>query len=129
MCWCDDAQTRRFTLDLQKFAPPNWNGKVYVSAATGFISPDRRLTLRFVRFNDAAQAPEITPVNLAVFTQESKVKRKVEVPFANEGAGYAEVMKTPLKERFYKVGLGGYSDAVKCAALAYDETYVYGALE
>ena len=127
--WCDDAQTRRFTLDLQKFAPPNWNGKVYVSAATGFISPDRRLTLRFVRFNDAVQAPEITPVDLAAFTQELKVKRKVEVPFASGGAGYAEVMKTPLKERFYKVGLGGYSDAVKCAALAYDETYVYGALE
>jgi len=127
--WVNEYGAKQFTLDLAKLAPANWTGKVYISAATGFVAPGRQITLQLVRFNDAVQAPEADPVNLARFASQAKVQRKVAVPILNDKANFNNVIAKPLPGKFYKLGLNGYANAVKTAALAMDKNYIYGALE
>ncbi|MBE6366385.1 MAG: hypothetical protein E7052_00545 [Lentisphaerae bacterium] len=127
--WCDDRKAKNFTLDLQKLAPENWTGKVYISAATGFVAPDRRITIQLVRFNAAVQAPEVEPVSLAAFVKAAKNPRKESAACLQEKVDFARVISKPLPQKFYKLGLAGYSDAIKIAALASDREYIYAAVE
>ena len=127
--WCDDREAKNFTLDLKKLAPENWTGKVYLSAATGFLVPDRRITIQLVNFNDAVKAPVIAPVSLAEFAKAARIPRKETVALLQEKADFDRVISKPLKENFYKLGLAGYSDAIKVAALASDKKYIYAAVE
>ena len=127
--WVNEYGAKYFTLDLAKLAPAKWTGKVYISAATGFIVPGRQLTLQLVRFNDAAQAAEVVPASLAEFTCQAKIQRKVSVPQISGKVDFKKVIAHPLPGKFYKLGLNGYSNAVKTAAIAVNKDYVCGALE
>ncbi|MBO5924536.1 MAG: SGNH/GDSL hydrolase family protein, partial [Lentisphaeria bacterium] len=127
--WGNDRKVRTFAIDLQKLAPANWSGKVYISAATGFIAPDRRITLKLKRFNQAVQAAEIPLINLADFIMQTKIPRKVDIALQANAADYNSVIKTPLPGKFYKLGLAGFSDAVKVAAVSCNNNTVFAALE
>ena len=127
--WVNESDAKTFTLDLLKLAPKNWTGRVYVSAATGFIVPDRRVTLKFKRFNNAIQAPEIKLVNLADFLKQTQVPRKIQITQQSGSLDYNTVIKNPLPETFYKLGLDGFSDAVKVAAVSGNKEYICAALE
>ena len=127
--WVNEYGAKHFTLDLAKLAPEEWTGKVYISAATGFIAPGRQLTLQLVKFNDAAKAAEVVPVSLAKFARQAGIRRQVSVPQISGKADFNKVIAHPLPGKFYKLGLSGYSNAVKTAAIAMDKEYVCGALE
>ena len=82
--WLDQPGERHFTLDLTRYAPANWNGKVYLTAATSFLMPGRLLKLTLVHCNQNADAPECIAVNQKTFFEELQKPRSLQVPFIAE---------------------------------------------
>lgn len=82
--WLDQPGERHFTLDLERYAPANWSGKVYLTAATSFLMPGRLLKLTLEHCNQRASAPECIAVNQTTFFQELRKPRSLQVPFLQE---------------------------------------------
>ena len=51
-----------FSLDLERYAPKNWNGVCYISLGTARILPNRRLTLQILEFNNKNAKDFLNPV-------------------------------------------------------------------
>lgn len=128
--WLDDRESRRFTLDLKKLAPADWTGKVFLSAATGWVNPGRRITLKLIAFNQKAVAPEIIPLSRAEFEAEFKAPRRGDIPLLSGMADFDAVMRQGWAiPKFYKLGGVGFPACQTKAAVARDADNLYVAFD
>ena len=124
--WLDDHRKRVFSLDLKKLAPKDWDGKVFLSVATGWINPGRRITLKLLAFNQKASAPEVVPASLKEFNAEFNAPREFIVPRLKTPAKFYNIFKHGFViPRFYKVGGSGFPVFQTRAALSCDANNLY----
>ena len=57
----EQAPEREFSLDLEKFAPKDWDGTVFLNVGTARILPNRRLKLEILKFNDKSAGDFLSP--------------------------------------------------------------------
>ncbi len=121
-------KVQHFTLDIAKLAPDGWTGKVYFSAATGYVAPDRRVTLKLRHANDAARAETLTPADFAAVAKDAARPRIIDCPKLTGAVACDRLLReAPLPERFLKVGLSGYAETPCRAGIATDGTMLYAA--
>ena len=65
---------KEFSLDLEDFAPKNWNGTCYITVGTARIFPNRQLTLKILNFNDKKANDFLKPVLPTVSGKRIKPK-------------------------------------------------------
>lgn len=78
----DQKSPNVFTLDLTRYAPPGWNGKVWLSVGTSRVRPGRRLKVTLEHFNAQAKAPVAVGTDCAAIKREFSVPRVLYVPLA-----------------------------------------------
>ena len=123
---------KEFSLDLTRFAPDSWDGKVYVTVGTARILSNRELKLEIIGFNDADARDFLTPeipapagVRQAVKDQTSTVL-KVK-PKSLKKIDPAEWEKWTKFERFQPYGFNPETilrSRTECY-MAHDFEYIY----
>lgn len=120
-----------FALDLQPYAPKDWDGQVWLSVGSDWIASDRRLTLQILAANDEVTGEFLKPADPRAL-QEAYLKPKVlTVPRSPGGILIDGVINEEMWRgaaqagQFYLNGGKGISKAHTDALLLYDETNLY----
>ena len=127
----DEGPEKVFALDLERYAPPGWDGRVWFSVGSDFAAPDRRLTATILAVNDAVSDGFLEgtdPRDLAAEYGKAKV---IEIPRAPvmpnlDGAPDDEIWQhAAVIEKFFLLGGGGLPKSATRALLFYDEQNLY----
>jgi hypothetical protein len=120
-----------FALDLQPEAPPDWDGRVWLSLGCDWVCANRRLRLQILAANDAVTGETIQGVDPRAFRQAYEKPRRLLVPRAPGGTiidgslseeGWKEAVQT---EDFFLLGGEGLPKAGTSVALMYDDVNLY----
>ena len=124
-----------FSLDLGEYAPEDWDGQVWLSAGTDWLTMDRRLTLQILAANDAVTDPSATGTDPSAFREAYRKPRVLRVPRSPGGilvdgpSGEEWWRGSAETDQFYLIGGEGVSEAGTKAKLLYDDNNLYIAFE
>ena len=120
-----------FSLDLQPYAPADWDGQVWLSVGSDWVCANRRLELQVLAANDAVTGPYRSGVDPRAFREAYEKPRTLAVPRSPGGIiidgllseeSWAEAART---EDFFLLGGAGVSRAQTTARLMYDEVSLH----
>ncbi len=78
--WLDKPGKQNFTLSLRRYAPKDWTGEVWVTAATGFVGPGRTLEFSIRATNAACRSGELLFRDRAEELRRMSEPRKLAIP-------------------------------------------------
>ena len=129
--WIDEEPERTFSLDISKFAPKGWDGRVFLSLGTSHVECGRSVRLEILSFNDAAAGNFVSPEKdsdirdipppLHSRPLRNKPKSLIAID-TSEWRDWARI------DRFFKLGEGKVR-AVTRAYVAHDYEYLYVGVE
>jgi hypothetical protein len=123
------AQT--FALDLRAWAPPEWDGQVWLSVGTDWVCANRRLGLQVLAVNEAATGEVLAGTDPRAFREAYERPRALGIPRSPGGIvidgllseeSWREAGRT---EDFFLLGGEGVSKARTTALLMYDQANLY----
>jgi hypothetical protein len=120
-----------FALDLARYAPADWDGRIWFSVGSDWVASDRRLTAELLAFNDDVKGDVLTPADPKAFLQEYQKPKTLAVPRSPggiliDGVVNEEMWREAVKaDRFFLIGGKGVSKANTEALLLYDDTHLY----
>ena len=127
----EGAETE-LTIDLGKWAPPDWDGRCWLSAGTDNVLPSRRIHVKIIEASDSREGKEITEgesVGDLYKLRSYRVSRASSAPEI-DGNLDDEVWKTTrCVDRFGLLGRLGASTQNTRAWLAYDDQNLYVAFD
>lgn len=118
-------------LDLTRYAPTDWDGKLWLSAGSDWVAANRRLTARIVAVNDQVDGPFVTGTDPQQLTELYRQPREViapRQPFAPmiDGVTNDEIWHSAAKiAPFFLLGGGGYPPMATEAAVYYDDEQLF----
>jgi lysophospholipase L1-like esterase len=122
----DQPSPQVFTIDLAKYAPAGWTGKVWLSAGTSRVRPGRRLKVTLEHFNAQASAPVLVGVDCARLSREFNTPRKRYVPVAAPAELKQRGAHIP---RLFMLGNQGIPTRQTAAWLGRDAEHLYILIE
>ncbi len=117
-----------FTLDLKRYAPKDWTGKVWLSVGTSWVKPDRRLRLTLEHCNHEATAPVVDPVDRAAIRKEFLKPKMLRLPVLRDISFETLFRKGARIEKLFLLGNVGYPVFQSSAALGCDADSLYVAV-
>ena len=120
-----------FALDLQRYAPKDWDGQVWFSVGCDWIAPNRRLKLQILAANDAVSGEFLSGVDPKAFLAAYNKPRTLHVPRSPggiiiDGSPDEEMWRgSAITDQFFLYGGVGVPKAKTTAQLLYDDTYLY----
>ena len=120
-----------FSIDLQEYAPVGWDGQVWLSVGTDWVTGDRRLKLQILGVNDAVTDEAATGTDPREFQEAYAKPRVIEVSRSPGGilvdgpSGEEWWRGAALADQFYLLGAPGISEARTTAKLLYDDDNLY----
>ena len=126
-----ETPEQTFALDLERHAPPAWDGQVWLSVGTDWVASDRRLTLQILAANQAVAGGFLEGADPKAFLEAYEKPRKLLVPRSPggiliDGQTNEEWWKEAARtEQFFLHAGKGVSDADTTALLLYDDTHLY----
>ncbi|MCC7350922.1 MAG: carbohydrate-binding family 9-like protein [Phycisphaerales bacterium] len=120
-----------FSLDLERYAPQGWDGRVWLSVGSDWIASDRRLTLQILAANEAVTGDCLTPANPNAFRERYETPKTMDVPRSPGGILIDGVINEEMwrgaarTDEFFLIGGKGISQAKTEALLLYDDTHLY----
>ena len=122
---------KTFALDLQKLAPKDWDGQVWLSVGSDWVTPNRRLKLQILAANDAVSGKFLSGIDPKAFKEAYNKPRIIQVPRAAggiviDGIPHEEWWGGSAKtDQFFLMHGEGLSNAHTEAKLMYDDKYLY----
>ncbi len=120
-----------FALDLQPYAPEDWDGQVWLSVGSDWVCPSRMLKLEILAANEAVSGEFISGTDPRAFREAYAQPRVLEVPrspggIVIDGLPFEEWWRGAAKtDQFFLYGGEGISEARTTAMLMYDDTSLY----
>jgi hypothetical protein len=119
-----------FSLDLARYAPDNWDGRVWLSVGSDWIASDRRLALQILAVNDDVTDQPLTSTDPRAIMEAYLKPRTLRVPRSPGGI----LIDGPSNEEWWRGGAitdefflnrgEGRSDARTTAKLLYDDEHL-----
>lgn len=122
---------KTFALDLQSYAPGNWDGQVWLSVGSDWVCADRRLKLQILAANDAVSGEFLRGINPKAFKEAYNKPKTILVPRSPggiiiDGSPDEEMWGgAGQAEQFFLYGGEGISKAQTTAMLLYDDDNLY----
>jgi len=122
---------KTFALDLQQYAPKDWDGQVWLSVGSDWIAAKRRLRLQILAANDAVSGEILSGVDPRAFRAAYEKPRELRVPRSPggiiiDGTPDEEMWRGAAKtDQFFLYGGKGVSKAKTTAMLLYDDKNLY----
>ena len=119
------------SLDLQEYAPADWDGQVWLSVGSDWIAANRRLKLQILAVNEAVTGTSPLGTDPKAFREAYEKPRVVEVPRSPGGilvdgpSGEEWWRGSAETDQFYLHGGTGVSKAKTTAKLLYDDSNLY----
>ena len=126
-----EAPESTFALDLQLYAPEDWDGQVWLSVGSDWIAANRRLRLQVLAANDAVSGEILAGVDPRAFRAAYEKCRELRVPRSPggiiiDGAPDEEMWRGAAKtDQFFLYGGKGVSKAKTTTMLLYDDKDLY----
>ena len=120
-----------FSIDLEKYAPLDWDGQVWLFVGSDWVAADRRLTLQILAVNEDVQDGFISGVDPTAYKIEYDkpkmlIARRYPGGILIDGQTNEEWWKEAEKtRRFYILGGHGISEADTTAMMLYDDDNLY----
>jgi hypothetical protein len=120
-----------FALDLQRYAPKDWDGQVWFSVGSDWTASSRMLTLQILAANDAVTGEALDGVNPKAFREAYEKPRVLQ---ATRSPGGIVIDGIPFEEwwggagktdQFFLYGGEGLSKAKTSAMVLYDDLNLY----
>ncbi len=118
-------------LDLQPFAPADWDGRVWLSVGSDWVASDRRLTLQILAVNDAVTGEFLTGTDPGAIRAAYNTPRTLEAPRAGgeiviDGSPDEEAWsRAATTDEFFLLQGTGLSEAATTARILYDDENLY----
>jgi len=116
-----------FALDLQPYAPADWDGQVWFSVGSDWVCANRRLELQILAANDAVTGDFLQGVDPKAFREAYRKPRALTVPRSPGGIIIDGVLSEEMwheaakTEDFFLLGGTGVSRAKTEVMVMYDE--------
>jgi len=78
----DETNYAQITVDLARYAPRDWDGRVWFTPGVDWVAPDRRLMITILKNAQRAEGDVVVGTDLAELRAWFKKPRRVEVPKA-----------------------------------------------
>jgi cellulose/xylan binding protein with CBM9 domain len=127
----DEGPEKTVALDLARYAPKGWDGRVWFSVGSDWVGSGRQLTAQILAVNDAVTEPCLVGVNPKDVLQRYKKQRTLTVTrkpgvLVIDGVLDDEMWPAAAKtEEFFLLGGGGVSEAGTLAMFYYDDEHLY----
>lgn len=126
-----EGPEKTFALDLQQYAPADWDGQVWFSVGSDWVCANRRLQLEIIAANDAVTGKFLSGTDPKAFQAAYEKPRTLTVPRSPggiiiDGSPFEEWWKEAARtEDFFLLGGEGVSKARTTAMLMYDDVNLY----
>jgi hypothetical protein len=126
-----EAPEKTFALDLQQYAPKDWDGQVWLSVGSDAICPGRMLKLQILAANDAVTGDVLGGTDPKAFREAYEKPRVLQVPrspggIVIDGLPFEEWWGGAAKtDQFFLCGGEGVSKVKTTAKLLYDDVNLY----
>jgi hypothetical protein len=127
----DQGPESTFALDLTRYAPPDWDGRLWLSGGSDWVAADRRLTVQLVAFNEKAGSTFLEGTNDAQLEKLYRQPRQVTIPLVTtppmiDGIPDEEIWRAaaPIAPFFQLGGKAKPSQDTQVIAY-YDQSNVY----
>jgi hypothetical protein len=126
-----ESPEHTFVLDLERFAPDDWDGQVWLSVGSDWVASDRRLTLRILAVNDAVAGRAIEVADPRMVMEAFLKPRTLRVPRSPggiiiDGPSDEEMWRgAAITDEFFLHGGEGLPEADTIAKLLYDDDNLY----
>jgi hypothetical protein len=123
-----------FALDLQPYAPADWDGQVWFSVGTDWVCANRRVELQILAANDAVTGEFLSGTDPRAFREAYGRPRQLTVPRSSVGITIDGLLSeeswraAARTDEFFLLGGEGASRAKTTAMATYDDTNLYVAL-
>lgn len=125
---------KTFALDLQSYAPVDWDGQVWLSVGADWVCANRRLTLTILAANDAVTGDILTGIDPKAFREAYNKPQVLQAPrspggIVIDGLPYEEWWREAAHtDEFYLMAGVGVSKAQTEAQVMYDDVNLYVAM-
>ena len=126
-----EAPEKTFALDLQRYAPADWDGQVWLNVGSDWVASDRRLTLQILAANDAVSGPFLGGTDPKAYKIAYDKPKTLIAPrspggIVIDGSPDEEMWRGAAKtKQFFLQGGKGVSKANTSAMILYDDKNLY----
>ena len=126
-----EGPEQTFALDLRPYAPGDWDGRVWFSVGSHWVSSDRRLKLEILAANDAVRGDFFSVTDPRAFKAAYDKPRELLVPrspggIVIDGSPDEEMWRgAATTDQFFLHGGQGVSKAETTGMVLYDDTDLY----
>ena len=126
-----EGPEKTFALDLQRYAPADWDGQVWLSIGSDWVCANRRLRLQILAANESVTGEILGGTDPKAFREAYEKPRTLDVPRAGggiivDGPPFEEWWKGAARtDEFFLLGGEGVSKAKTSAMLLYDDVNLY----
>ncbi len=127
----NETREKVFTLDLTRYAPEGWDGRVWFSVGSDSVASDRRLTVEILNVNEQAKAPALYGSDPGAIRELFLKPKSMTIPKASpspviDGVVDEEIWQSAVKiDQFFLVKGESLPKAKTQALLFYDSDYLY----
>ncbi|MBN1445683.1 MAG: hypothetical protein JW957_06215, partial [Candidatus Omnitrophica bacterium] len=127
----NETREKVFTMDLTKYAPEGWDGRVWFSVGSDSVASDRRLTAEILNVNEKTKATVIFGSDPGAIRELFLKPKSITVPKASpspviDGVVDEEIWQSAVKiDQFFLVKGESLPKAKTQVLLFYDNDYLY----
>lgn len=126
-----EVPEKTFALDLQRYAPKDWDGQVWLSVGSDWVASDRRLKLQILAANEAVSGEFLSGTDPKAYQAAYRKPKTLMAPrspggIVIDGSSDEEMWRGGARaEQFFLNGGEGVSKARTTAMLLYDDENLY----
>jgi hypothetical protein len=129
-----ESSAREFSLNLEAYAPPKWDGRVWLHLGSDWVASNRRLTLEILAANEAVAGEFLAASDPNDLAREYREPKKLTIPRAPmrptidgllDDEMWQEAEKSGSVDRFFLVGGKGRPAMKTHVRMMYDDGVLY----